>query len=75
VNLKSAVMKWAMCGQAGRKAKADAKNENRENETFASGKLPPTYNTTLAFPWSSAALLAPNPFSEAPRDDRRLSAR
>jgi hypothetical protein len=64
VNLKFAVMKWAMCDQAGRKAK----NEKRENETFASGKLLLCYNTALALRWSSAAPSAPNPFSEAPRD-------
>lgn len=29
--LKFAVVKWAMCEQAGRKAKAEAKNEKKEN--------------------------------------------
>ena len=33
--LKFAVMKWAMCEQAERKAK----NEKKENETFPSRKL------------------------------------
>lgn len=55
VRLKFAVMKWAMCDQAGRKAKAEAKNEKKENETFASGKLLLSYNTKLVFPWSSSA--------------------
>jgi len=53
--MKFAVMKWAICDQAGRKAKLEAKNEKKENETFASGKLLLSYNTTLVFPWSSSA--------------------